>query len=125
MNTNTTKIDIHDRTLQFARNCINFAKTIPQTVITRPLVNQFIKSSTSIGANCAEANTAQSRFDFIHKLGIAKKEALETKYWLVLLREIKGSTECEKLETEAREIHNILHSIITKTRENTNSTASH
>jgi four helix bundle protein len=112
MNTNTTKIDIHDRTLQFARNCINFAKTIPQTVITRPLVNQFIKSSTSIGANCAEANTAQSRFDFIHKLGIAKKEASECLYWISLLEDSVENTDYKVFKKECEEILKIISKII-------------
>ena len=46
------------------------------------------KSGTSIGANCREANRAESRNDFIHKIGIAEKEASETQYWLELIHEV-------------------------------------
>ena len=49
--------------------------------------NQLLKSGTSIGANIREAQSSESRADFIHKLKIASKEAQETEYWLLLLRE--------------------------------------
>ena len=49
------------------------------------LANQLLRSGTSIGANVAEAQNAQSRADFLSKLNIALKEATETKYWLRLL----------------------------------------
>lgn len=51
------------------------------------LSRQLLRSGTSIGANIAEANQAQSRPDFISKLSIALKEAVETEYWLYLLRD--------------------------------------
>ena len=49
------------------------------------LSKQFLKSSTSIGANIHEALDAQSRKDFIHKLSISLKEARETEYWLLII----------------------------------------
>ena len=49
--------------------------------------NQLLKSGTSIGANIREAQSSESRADFIHKLKIAAKEANETEYWLLLLKE--------------------------------------
>lgn len=51
------------------------------------LSKQVLRSGTSIGANIEEANQAQSKADFIHKLSIANKEAFETNYWLRLLRD--------------------------------------
>ena len=59
------------------------------------LVNQLLRSATSIGANLHEAQYAQSRKDFISKLEIAQKECYETEYWLELLYE----TDCIKEET--------------------------
>jgi four helix bundle protein len=75
--------------------------------------NQLLKSGTSIGANVAESEAAQSKADFISKLSIAAKEARETKYWLDLLEqgkviEISVSLELEKVI----EIIKILTSII-------------
>ncbi len=50
-----------------------------------PIVRQFLKSGTSVGANVREAQNAESRADFIHKMKIAAKEAEETEYWLDFL----------------------------------------
>ncbi|MEI7523233.1 MAG: four helix bundle protein [Mariniphaga sp.] len=70
------------------------------------LSRQILKSGTSIGANVEEANQGESKKDFIHKLGIAQKEAFETRYWLRLLtaadyivQESSASliSECEEL----------------------------
>ena len=49
------------------------------------LAKQFLRSGTSVGANCAEAVYAQSKPDFISKYSIALKEASETKYWIVIM----------------------------------------
>lgn len=51
------------------------------------LGHQLLKSETSIGANYREANRAESRNDFIHKIAIAEKEVAETQYWLELLED--------------------------------------
>jgi four helix bundle protein len=77
-----------DRTLSFSRNVLEFCKNQKQTYITTPLINQLIRSATSIGANYAEANNAASKTDFRNKIFIAKKEAAETKYWLALMMDI-------------------------------------
>jgi four helix bundle protein len=67
---------------------------------------QLLKSGTSIGANYREANRAESKADFIHKLAIAEKEASETVYWLELTTEaqIGDRKDVAKLLREAREI---------------------
>jgi four helix bundle protein len=56
-------------------------------------LTQILRSGTSIGANVEEANQAQSKADFIHKLSIAQKESFETDYWLRLLRDSNYLTE--------------------------------
>jgi len=53
------------------------------------LGKQYLRAATSIGANLAEAQAGESRADFIHKLGIAQKEARESLFWLRLLTESK------------------------------------
>jgi len=65
-----------------------------------------LKSGTSIGANYREANRAESKADFIHKLAIAEKAASETVYWLELMLEvgIGGKQEALRLMQEAREL---------------------
>ncbi len=65
---------------------------------------QLIKSSTSIGANIAEAQYAESRADFIHKLSIALKEASETEFWLTIFHSISNTEQNNSLLKQCKEI---------------------
>ena len=78
------------------------------------MANQIFKSGTSIGANVREAEHAQSKADFIHKLSISLKEANETEYWLDLLFETRYLTieEFQNVKNKNTEILKILTSII-------------
>ena len=77
-----------------------------------------IRSGTSIGANVNEAQNAESRKDFIHKLKIAAKEADETRYWLMLCKHSESYPDPEKLLTEIESIRKIIGKIISSTRLN-------
>ena len=77
--------DLEERTAKFGESIIEYCKTVKQDVITRPIIDQIIRSSTSIGANYMEANAASSRRDFKNKVFICKKEAQETKHWLRMM----------------------------------------
>src|SRR5580698_1732052 len=68
------------------------------------LGKQYLRAATSIGANLAEAQAGESRADFIHKLGIAQKEARESLYWLQLLTQsmIVGDARLRSLEKETQ-----------------------
>ena len=72
--------DLEDRTATFGENVIGFSFNIPKSIITIPLISQLVKSVTIVGANYCEADCAEYRKDFEHKLSIAKKEAKETKH---------------------------------------------
>ena len=78
------------------------------------LSKQVLRSGTSIGANIREAEHAQSKADFIHKLSISLKEANETEYWLDLLYETKyiNQIEFENLKSKIIELLKLLTSII-------------
>jgi four helix bundle protein len=78
------KKELEKRTKKFALEVIKFVADLPKNKITDVLGYQFLKAGTSIGANYREANRAQSRQDFIHKIAIVEKEASETQYWLEL-----------------------------------------
>ncbi len=78
------KKELEKRTKKFALEVIRFVADLPKNKITDVLGYQFLKCVTSIGANYREANRAQSRQDFIHKIAIVEKEASETQYWLEL-----------------------------------------
>jgi four helix bundle protein len=73
---------------------------------------QLLRSGTSIGANVYEAQFAESKSDFIHKMKIASKEASETLYWLTLCEKIEEFEMPQRLLTEIREIIAILPKII-------------
>jgi len=108
------KYDLIERTTIFSQAIINFCKKIPQNSITSPLINQLVRSGTSIGANYCEADEANSRKDFINKVAIAKKETKETRYWLQLTGQTVESSNVEaiKLWKEAHELNLILAAII-------------
>ena len=74
--------------------------------------NQILKSGTSIGANSKEAQNAESKADFIHKLKIAIKEADETEYWLFLCDAHESYPDCKELLSDLSEILKILNKII-------------
>lgn len=76
------------------------------------LSNQLLKSGTSIGANSMEAQNAESKSDFIHKMKIAAKEAGETQYWLMLCKLSPGYPDCEELLNKLEEINKVLNSIL-------------
>jgi four helix bundle protein len=80
-NVKKTKYDLEERTGKFGEKIIEFAKKIPKTPVTVPLISQLVKAGTSVGANYCEADCAESKKDFEHKLGICKKESKESKHW--------------------------------------------
>ncbi|HNY04457.1 MAG TPA: four helix bundle protein [Candidatus Woesebacteria bacterium] len=108
--------DLVNRVEIFGTRIISFSKLIPKNVINLPLISQFIRSGTSVGANYCEADDAESRKDYIHKVGIAKKEARETAYWLkmIVVAEPKLKEEAMKIYQEAKELNLIMNAIVRK-----------
>src|SRR5258707_3064419 len=78
----STKFDLEERTASFGERVIAFAKRIPGGPVTNPLVSQLVRAGTSVGANYCEANDADSKKDFLFKIGLCRREAKETKHWL-------------------------------------------
>jgi four helix bundle protein len=72
-NKNKREYDLEERTAKFGENVIGFVKTLERNEINSPLVSQLVRSSTSIGANYMEADGAESKKDFKHKIAICKK----------------------------------------------------
>ena len=78
---------LEERLIEFAARITEFATGLPRTLVGRHIASQVIRSGTAAAPNYAEARGAESRADFIHKLGIVQKELNETSVWLrVLLR---------------------------------------
>lgn len=107
---------IVNKTFDFALEIIEFAENLYEAK-KFPLANQIFKSGTSIGANVREAQNAESKADFIHKLKIAAKEADETEYWLLLcLKSPHLTSPDEKLISDLKEILLILSKIISSSK---------
>jgi four helix bundle protein len=108
------QFDLEERTASFGEAVIRFAGTIRETAVTRPLVSQLIRSATSIGANYCEANDAESKSDFRHKIGICRKESRETGHWLRMLTAAlpESAPETRKFWQEAKELNLIFGAII-------------
>lgn len=83
--TNSKKYDLIERTAKFGEDIIRFCKKIHRSPITDPLINQLVKCGTSTGANYCEADDAESRLDFKHKIGICKKESRESKHFIRMI----------------------------------------
>ncbi len=113
-----TKFDLEERTAKFGEDVIRFCKRIPETAVTKPLISQCILAGTSVGANYCEADDAESRKDFTHKIGICKKEARECKHWLrMIVVAVPGlADDARMLWQEAKELNLIFNAITNSTR---------
>jgi four helix bundle protein len=106
--------DIQERTFEFAVRVLKMTKYLSRNSINNTLINQIVRSATSIGANIEEAQGAHTKSDFSHCMNIAKKEARETFYWLRLIREMDLSIakRLGPLLIENEEIVKILTTIV-------------
>ena len=111
-----TKYNLEERTAMFGENIIKFCKKVPRSPINDPLINQLVKAGTSVGANYSEADDAESKVDFRHKIGISKKEARECKHFLRMIAVANPDLkeEAKILWQEAKELNLILNTIYKK-----------
>lgn len=114
----SNKYNLEERTAKFGEDIIIFCQEMEQNTITRPIINQLIRSGTSIGANYMEANAASSKKDFRNKIFICKKETQETKHWLRMIAVAKPELKekAQKHWKEAQELTLIFGKIISSSR---------
>jgi four helix bundle protein len=108
--------DLADRFLDFAVRIIKLVCALPKTIVGKHIGGQITRSGTSPGSNYEESRGAESRADFIHKLGIVLKELKETRFWLQVIRraEILAPQRVEPLIQECEELCAIIaRSIVT------------
>ena len=105
---------IEMKSFHFAVRIVKLCKDLRGTKKEYTLTKQLLRSGTSIGANVAEAQQAQSRPDFISKLNIALKEVVETNYWLRLLQatDYLSETEFTSIYSDCRELEKMLTAIV-------------
>ena len=117
---NSKLYDLEERTLEFSKRIIRLCKALPKDRVNDVIVNQLLRSSTSIGANYREANETDSKKDFQNKIRIAKKESKETIYWIELIIEANPTFEkrTSRLLIESKELIKILCTIYDKIKMN-------
>jgi len=108
------KYDLEERTAQLGEAIIELVRTFSQDSVNSPLISQIVRAATSVGANYMEADGAESKKGFRHKISICKKEAKETKHWVRMIAKANPSRrdECQKLLKEAQELSLIFSSIL-------------
>jgi len=107
---------IVDLSLNFALDIIEFCEIL-EAKRKYVIAKQLLKSGTSIGANIREAQNAESKADFIHKLKISAKEADETEYWLTLCQKSKTYPFEEQLMKDLNSIIRVLSKIISSSKQ--------
>lgn len=108
---------ILQRTFDFALTLIDYCEKL-EAERKYVIAKQLLRSGTSIGANVREAQVAESRADFIHKMKIAGKEAEETAYWLDLCRHAVNYPDPEKLIDDIKVINRMITKIVVTARRN-------
>jgi len=112
--TDKHKFDLEERTQKFGEQIIEFAKKVSTNVVTNSLIGQLVRAGTSVGANYMEANGADSKKDFIHRIGISKREGREVKHWLRMIVKAEPSLkeEARIIWKEAQELTLIFSKIV-------------
>ena len=110
-NLNSKKYDLEDRTFNFAKEVIEFVNGLSKTLSNIEIGKQLVRSAGSIGANYIEANESLGKKDFAMKIRICRKEAKESRYWLMLL-----NLETPSLIQESTELMKIFGAILEKVK---------
>ena len=110
-----TKSILRDKSKTFAKDIVFLCRRLKQNNVEGALINQLLRSGTSVGANVYEAQYAQGTKDFISKFEIALKECNESEYWLELLFEVNSLSkpEFEQFKKDCIELRRMLVSSVT------------
>ena len=112
--------DLDARLLQYGARIIKLVEALPKTLVCRRIGDQLLRSGMAVGANYEEAQGAESRVDFSHKLQIALKDLRESNYWLRLL-EVSGKMPLNRLADiidESTELRAVLSKAVATTKAN-------
>ena len=110
---------VQEKSFRFAVRIVNLCRYLQTERKEYVLSKQLLRSGTSIGANIAESQQAQSRADFVNKLNIALKEAYETNYWLRLMSETQylKTQEFESIIADCKELEKLFIAIVKTSKE--------
>jgi len=110
---------VQEKSFRFAVRIVKLCKFLREEQKEFIMTKQLLRSGTSIGANVAEAQQAQSKSDFVHKMSIALKEAAETNYWIRLLHatDYLNENAMESMVRDCSELEKMLTVIIKSAKE--------
>jgi len=111
-------LDLEERTAKCGEAVIRFAKGVSHDAVGAPLISQFVRAATSVGASYCEADDAGLRKEFRHKISICRKEARDTKHWLRMLVAFDGRLreQAKPLWQEEKELNLIFSAIFRNTQ---------
>jgi four helix bundle protein len=110
---------LKEKSYKFSIRIVKFYQYVSTNKNEYVISKQVLRSGTSIGAMVEEANQAESKADFVHRLAIANKEANETHYWLRLIKDTElASIDILPLLNDCEELIKLLTSIIKSTKQN-------
>ena len=118
--------DLEERLIDFAVRIIRIVESLPKTKVANHIAGQLVRCGTSPAPNYGEAQSAESRSDFIHKMKVALKELRETKVWLLMIvraKLIKPVSKLEPLIKENDELISIFMSSIKTAKQNKKKTS--
>ena len=118
---NQREFDLEERLIDFAVMIIQLAEALPKTKTGNHIAGQIIRCATSPASNYGEAQAAESRNDFIHKMKISLKELRETKVWLQMILKanlIKSSQKLDQLIDESNQLISIFVASIKTAKQN-------
>ena len=112
----TKRYDLEERTERFARQVMEFVRSLQPGLVNHEVARQLVRSAGSVGANYIEANSSLGKKDFLMRIRICRKEAKESAYWLRLIEAGSAGPAAVRnlLVQEANELVSIFGAIVTK-----------
>ena len=108
--------DLEDRLIDFAVRIISAAESLPKMKVANHIAGQLIRCGTSPAPNYGEAQSAESRADFVHKMKVCLKELRETRVWLLMIVRAKLIKPVSKLDSLIQENNELISIFVTSTR---------
>ena len=113
MSKDKRKFDLEDRLIDFGVRIIRIAESLPKNRVGNHIAGQLVRSGTSPAPNYGEAQSAESRSDFIHKMKVCLKELRETRVWLLMIVRANLIKPVSKLEPLIQESHELISIFVT------------
>ncbi len=126
MSKGNSEFDLEDRLIDFAVRVIRTSESLPKSKIGKHIAGQLVRSGTSPASNYGEAQSAESRSDFIHKMKISLKELRETRIWLLMIIRadlIKPALKLKSLIDENNQLISIFVKSVSTAKQNLNKTS--